>query len=107
MQVGVFLLMYDYVLFAWCIGVCECVCMCGDVYVCIVYVYVLVYVCMCVGMCRVYIMCVWLRVTAIMDSLVQSELGYRKFELAFTVDTIDWRFVDQPTGSRDPYRFMQ
>jgi len=42
-------------------------------------------------------LCLRLRVTAIMDSLMQSKLGNRRFRLVFTVDPIARQFEDRFT----------
>jgi len=91
-------------------------CACVNVYgsVCIYNIYVCVYLCMCGGtlvyarvacvygyMCEC-IMCVdspsslyiWLRVIAILDSFVRSELGNKRFGVVLVMDPIHWRFKD-------------
>ena len=65
----------------WCMY--ECMCM-----------YVVVYVHGCIVRVSSY---VWLRVTAILYSLVRSKLGNRRFRLVFTVDPIHWQFEDRTT----------
>ena len=92
--------------------------------VCISYVYVY-RICICVGVdACVYrvclgisplvsqslslFVCVWLRVAAITDSFVWSELGNRRFGFVPIIDPINWQFEDGHTRwFRDPYRFIQ
>ena len=46
--------------------------------------------------CKFVWVCLWLRVTAVLDPFVRSELGNRIFELVFVVGPINWRFKDRP-----------
>jgi len=87
----------------------------GSVHAC-----VSMYICVCINVCMcilVYV-CVWvlislplcvrLRVTAITDSFVRSELSYGRYGFVLVVNPIHRRFEDRSMGwSGDPYRFVQ